>query len=192
MAAILAAERARLERQHARAARGLAVIDQLTRAKTLPAYTAEPVELDPSPVLTATGPAHGDTLTADATALISQLIRYADRAGVDTAPPVVGEYPISLEGTLTIRAHLPVEAPPPPPLGTGAGIEPSWFKGGRHGRVLHTGPLDSLPLAYHGLLSWLYASGHAVTGPFLERYLDDPFVTDPATLRTEVLHPLHG
>lgn len=188
LTAMLAIERTRLERQAARAARAIAVIDQLADATGLPAYAAEAVVLPASATLTVTGAAHGDTLGADAGALISHLLRSAEDAGADTTTPVIGEYPVSLDGPLTIRAHLPVAVPLEAGTTEATGVQPSVFVGGPHAKVVHTGPIDSLPLAYHGLLEWLYTSGHRVDGPFLERYLDDPSTTDPAALRTEVLH----
>ncbi len=182
--AVLTKERDRLERQAARATRGLAMIDQLTGATSLPDYGVQVIEREPITVVTATGEAHSDTLTADATTLIEQLLRQADGADLDTTQPVVGEYPASLDGHLTIRAHLPVT----PGRDSPAPYRTSVLPGGSYGRVLHTGSLDSLPLGYYGLVNWLYRSGLPVSGPFFERYLDDPVRTSPAELRTEVLH----
>lgn len=186
LAQVLARERSRLEQEAARVARALAVIEMLADATALPVYDTVVVELEASPALTATGMAVGARLRADVERLVERLVRSAGDADADA--PIIAEYPLELDGTFLVRAHLPVVALPPPDALEADGVAPSATPAGRYAMVTHVGPLESLTLAYHGLFESLHSSGYPVRGPVLERYVDDPSVVDPESLRTEVLH----
>jgi hypothetical protein len=200
LADVLAGERTRLEAEAARAARRVAVLDALADAPSLPVPGVEVVTVDRVETLALTGDATGDTITGDAVALIDRLLGAATAAGVSTEPPVVGEYPVVLDGACRIRVHLPVGltsggAAPDRTWADragddGPGVRVAGVFGGRYARAVHVGGFETLPLAYHGLLRWMHETGHRPTGPVFERYVDDPATTEPASLRTEVLHPL--
>jgi DNA-binding transcriptional MerR regulator len=182
---VLVEERRRLERQVARARRALAVIDALAASPELPRGEVAVVDRDAERSVVVAAEVHADTLGVAAGGLVASLLAAAGEAGLDTAAAVVGEYPIVLAGTVTATVHLPVGASHVPD-GFVAGHLPA----GRFASTVHTGPHESLPLAYHTLLRWFAATGWAAAGPVYERYLDDPATTDPSQLRTEVLHPL--
>ncbi|WP_309112186.1 MerR family transcriptional regulator [Saccharothrix sp.] len=182
---VLAAERVRLRRRMAQAERALALLDALRDAPRLPDVRPDITERPDRVTLVLSGPAHADTIGHDAAALVDRLLDLAGRAGADTGAPVVGEYPLKLVDSFTVRVRLEVDHPPAGPLG-GLRVEP--WPGGRFARVVHEGPLDALPIAYHGLVRWLHEHRHHPTGPVFERYLDDPATTAAHDLRTEVLH----
>ncbi len=184
---VLLAEQVRLRRQVARAERALAVVEALRDAPALPVVEPELVEWEERTTLVLTGPAHADTIGGDSTALIERLLDVARGLGLDTGAPVLGEYPLTLTGTITVRARLEVDAPV-----SGGEARYERLAAGPVARVVHTGPFESLPLAYRGLLRWLGAHRHPATGPVYERYLDDPETTPPHLLRTEVLHRIAG
>jgi effector-binding domain-containing protein len=169
----------------------LALVDALAGADALPVPDVDVAVLEPVATAALAGPATADSLAADARALVARLLATASAQGVPTDPPVVGEYPVALDGTWRIRMHLPVEGEGPgAALAGDGGLAAGSVFGGRYARAVHVGPYETLPLAYHGLLRWMHDAGHAAHGPVLERYVDDPDVTDPAHLRTEVLHAL--
>jgi AraC family transcriptional regulator len=56
--------------------------------------------------------------------------------------------------------------------------------------ALYVGPYDGAGAAVGKIMSWIGANGYVVTGPVLERYLDQsPSAVDPAKLRTEIWVP---
>lgn len=188
---ILAAEQSRLERQLARAARALAVVESLRGRSELPTDAVDEVTWEPRSVLRITGEAHADTLTADAVRLIERLLVRGQAGGADTDEPVIGRYPLTLRGSMRICALLPVaEAGRSGPNDRDANVADAVLAGGRLARVVHTGPHESLALAYHSLIRWLHAAGHPAEGPVFERYVDDPRTVPADRLRTEVLHLL--
>jgi effector-binding domain-containing protein len=62
--------------------------------------------------------------------------------------------------------------------------------GGRAAACLHVGPYDQVGAAYDALSQWMQANGHVPTGVAYEFYLNDPQVTPPAELQTQVVFPL--
>ncbi|MGW3563265.1 MerR family transcriptional regulator [Streptomyces sp. NPDC000941] len=99
---------------------------------------------------------------------------------------LVGLFPVDLGEhiPITITAALPEGRPAPP--GTTADLLP----GGTFGCATHTGPYDQISLTAHALVAWCVERGHTVTGPIRELYLDDPAVTAPDQLVTQLLIPL--
>lgn len=55
---------------------------------------------------------------------------------------------------------------------------------------LHVGPYDQLHDAYQALFAWINQNGYKVNGPLREINLNDPSVTPPDKLVTEVLFPI--
>ena len=56
--------------------------------------------------------------------------------------------------------------------------------------LVHKGPYDSIGLAYQKLIEYANARNIELTGPFRELYLNDPNVTDPEDIMTEIQAPL--
>jgi len=56
--------------------------------------------------------------------------------------------------------------------------------------LVHKGPYDSIGLAYQKLMEYAASKNIELTGPFRELYLNDPQVTDPEDIMTEIQAPL--
>lgn len=182
---VLVEERRELERRAARVRRALAVVDALAAEAAFPPVAVDIVTWADHRVLAARATAPAEALGTAVPALVADLLGRAAAVGADVEAPVVGTFPLLLEGTVPFAVHLPVDG------GTdGADDEP--VAGGRLARAVHVGPHEALPITYAGLLQELGRRDVPPTGPVFERYLDDPLVTDPALLRTEVLHRLPG
>lgn len=65
-------------------------------------------------------------------------------------------------------------------------LTPSSLAAGEYAHCVHTGPYAGVGAAYAALSAWVSAHG-LVPGPALEVYLNDPAVTPPEALQTEVM-----
>ncbi|ADI06966.1 putative transcriptional regulator, MerR family protein [Streptomyces bingchenggensis BCW-1] len=99
---------------------------------------------------------------------------------------LVGLFPVDMGEyiPITITAALPEGRPAPP--GTTVDLLP----GGTFACATHTGAYDQISLTAHALVAWCVERGHAPTGPIRELYLNDPAVTAPDHLVTQLLIPL--
>jgi DNA-binding transcriptional MerR regulator len=205
---ILAAERARIAAELAVRERSLRALERLARdgvggSGELMPYAVETDVEPPRRLLALRGTSTAERLHGDAAALVGRLLEALPWAAGPTGPPVVGLYPLDLDGELAFSVG--VELPDPGASGaagasgaTGAGlaphppaVEPLDLPGGPVARVVHVGPHDELPLAYFPLLAWARERGHDVAAPVRERHLDDPATTPQEHLRTEVSILLH-
>lgn len=158
----------RLRTQARRAERALALASSLVQNGPSP-YSPTRVVIETERVERRTGQATAETLDDVVPAVIRRLVRG------DVGAPVIGRFPIQLDGTFDFDVNVPR------PDG---GCE---LVGGEFIRVVHRGPFALLPLAYHALFGELARLEAPATGPVRERYLSDPVRDDPADLRTEVL-----
>lgn len=184
---ILAAERARIAAELAARARSLRALERLARdgpagSGELMPYAVETAVEPPRRLLVLRGTSTAERLHGDAAALVGRLLELLPWAAGPTGPPVVGLYPLDLDGELafSVGVERPVGKEGVP------GVELLDLPGGPVARVLHLGSHDELPLAYFPLLAWAQERGHDVAGPVRERHLDDPATTAPEQLRTEV------
>jgi effector-binding domain-containing protein len=56
--------------------------------------------------------------------------------------------------------------------------------------ALHTGPYAKTGETIARLIDWIKAQGYTVTGPMLERYLNNPMQVKPEELQTEIWIPV--
>nr|WP_281381514.1 MerR family transcriptional regulator [Conexibacter arvalis] len=201
---ILAGERARVAAELAARERTLRALERLTSERELMPYPVETAIEPPRRLLALRGTSDAEHLHADAAALVARLGEALPWA-VAPDPPVVGLYPLDLDGELAFHVGVEPpaaagEAPGAPPAAAvppqareplPPGVEPLDLPGGPVARVLHVGSHDELPLAYFPLLAWLQERGHPAVGPVRERHLDDPATVAPERLRTEVSILLH-
>ena len=61
---------------------------------------------------------------------------------------------------------------------------------GQYASCVFTGPYSDIEPAYNALSQWIKENGYEVTGIAYELYLNDPDVTPPNELKTEILFPL--
>ncbi len=69
-------------------------------------------------------------------------------------------------------------------------IQVSEIPGGKTAVHHHVGSYEKLPQARAALEQWLHANGYVTTGVSYDFYLNDPQVTPPDKLETEILYPL--
>lgn len=184
---LLDAERERLAAELAARERTLRALRRLTAAHELMPFAVETAVEPPRRLLALRATTTDERMHSDAATLAARLLELLPWAEEPQAPPVVGLYPLDLDGELSFAVG--VEAPDarvavPPPLTL---VE---LPGGPVARVLHSGSHEELALAYFPLLAWLQERGHTAAGPVRERYLDDPARVTPERLRTEVSIPL--
>lgn len=184
---VLAAERARIEREAARAARSFALVDSLGAA----ASTDLPVVVHRIPdqrVLWRESVAAAETLDHAAAETIDAVLAQADRLGVDTSAPVVGRYPAALDGEVSFGVG--VELAPGIPLDPESGFDIVTLPGGVFAGVDFTGAPALLPVAYHVLFARLADDGVPAEGPVREYYLTDPAEVGEDEMLTRVVHPV--
>lgn len=56
--------------------------------------------------------------------------------------------------------------------------------------IIHTGPYEKVGETYDKVMKFVAASGLAVAGPVLEKYLNNPMMVKPEELKTEVIVPV--
>jgi AraC family transcriptional regulator len=122
-------------------------------------------------------------------AVYPTLIGWAMTAGVDLAAhPILGlcadDPEITAPAKLRYAACLPWDGP----IAHGAPVAAETIPGGTYAVAVHVGPYDTILDTYLGLIGgWLPTTDRlAADEPCVECYLDDPRVTPPHALRTEV------
>jgi len=182
---VLAAERARIEREAARAARSFALVDSLgaTAATDLPVVVHR---IPDRRVLWRESAAAAETLDRVAAEAIEDVLVQARALGLDTSAPVVGRYPAALDGGVSfgVGVEVPAGAPIDPEAESGIVTLP----GGVFAGVDFTGAPALLPVAYSALFARLADDGVPVEGAVREYYLADPAEVGEDEMRTRVVH----
>ncbi len=184
---VLAAERARIEREAARAARSFALVDSLGAAAT----TDLPVVVHHIPdrrVLWHESAAAADSLDQAAAEAIEGVLTQARALGLDTSAPVVGRYPAALDGEVSFGVGVEI-AP-------GTSVDPEaesgivTLPGGVFAGVDFTGAPALLPVAYSVLFARLADDAVPAEGPVREYYLTDPAEVGEDEMCTRVVYPV--
>jgi DNA-binding transcriptional MerR regulator len=165
VAPLLSRQRARLEAELQRGLQALRSLDRLIGADELIPYDV--VERE-EPALSLTG-RHGRCDAGELDAAAAELIATLP------AGPVVGLYPLELEGEVEFFVGVP-----------GPGLE---LPATRVAVTTHRGRFAELPLAYFALLAHAEERGHRPRGWVRERYLAAPPEVAPDAALTEVLVP---
>jgi effector-binding domain-containing protein len=69
-------------------------------------------------------------------------------------------------------------------------IQPGEIPGGKVATCVHTGPYSEIAPAYEALTQYVHDNGFETTGVAYEMYLNDPAVTPPPEVKTQIVFPL--
>ncbi len=71
-------------------------------------------------------------------------------------------------------------------------IQASQLPGGKAVSCLYVGPYDQCGAAYEAMTQWMQSHGVEASGVTYEFYLNDPAVTPPEALQTQIVMPVKG
>jgi effector-binding domain-containing protein len=149
-------------------------------------YQCEIKERAPQPVLAIRARVKGQDLPQMLGQSFGAVAQYLGELGEQPAgAPFAAYYNMDMEN-LDVEAGFPVARPLP---GRGA-IQAGEIPGGLSASVVHVGPYADCGPAYEALTQFVKDQGHTATGVAYEMYLNDPAVTPPAQLMTQVVFPL--
>ncbi|MBN1317230.1 MAG: GyrI-like domain-containing protein [Anaerolineales bacterium] len=114
------------------------------------------------------------------------IFQYLGEIGQQPAGPPFAVYYNMDMNDLDIEIGFPVAGEP-------AGrenIQSSKTVGGKAATYIHKGPYSAVEPAYNMLTAWIEQMGLEPTGVAVERYLNDPDVTPPEDLLTQIIYPL--
>jgi DNA-binding transcriptional MerR regulator len=177
--ALLERQRRRIERELARGRQVLRALERLMAARDLLPYDVAEREDPARELVGLRGTCDAEALDRAAPALIEEL---DPAAGV----PVVGLYPVELEGEIDFFVGVEDRHAP----GLGAGAERVRLGPARVAATVHVGPHEELQLAYFPLLAYAEERGLTALDAVRETYIDDPGAVPPDALRTEVALPI--
>ncbi len=149
-------------------------------------YQCEINERAPQPVLSIRTRTTVQDLARVSGQSYGAIAQYLGELGEQPAgAPFAAYYNMDMQD-LDVELGFPVARPLP---GKGE-IQPSEIPGGRLASVMHTGPYADCGPAYEALTQFIKDQGHTATGVSYEMYLNDPTVTPPEQLMTQVVFPL--
>jgi DNA-binding transcriptional MerR regulator len=185
--ALLTDEARRLEDELRERTDSLRAIQRLLREGTLLPYS---VAVRREPALTValrTTTTTPDRLAVDTLQLVSELLDAIRATGRKVVRPVM-----SLIDEPDAGERLPVRvcARLEPPADTVPGLDVVELPAGPVAWLLHRGPYEEVHIGYHALHAWMLEHGHTPAGAIREIYRNDPAVTAPEDLETEVLLPI--
>ena len=102
-------------------------------------------------------------------------------------PPYIAYYNMDMQN-LDIEAGFPVNEP----LEGKGEIQSGMIPGGKAVSTVYSGPYSGLDLAYEALLAFMREQGLQATGVAYEFYIDDPAMTPPELMKTEIVYPLNS
>lgn len=96
--------------------------------------------------------------------------------------PFVGYFNMDMEN-LDVKIGIPISKNLPEK----GEIKSSEIPEGKYAGCIYTGPYDKIQPAYDALTQWVNENGYEASGIAYELYIDDPGITPPEKLRTQVL-----
>ena len=112
--------------------------------------------------------------------------QYLREIGEEPAgPPFAAYYNMDMEH-LSVEMGFPVARAIP---GRGE-VQPGGLPGGKQAACTFTGPYSDIGPAYETLSAWMREQRLEPTGVVYEFYLNDPAVTPPGALQTQIVFPL--
>lgn len=184
--ALLERQRERIEHELQRGRQTLRSLERLMGAHELLPYEVGERDDPARELIGLRGTCEADSLERAAPALIAELAETVPAAGERGGPPVVGLYPLELEGE--IEFFVGVEAASGKRLRGDTEHMP--LGPARLAVTTHVGRYDELKLAYFPLLAYAHERGLTPADLVRETYIDDPALVDSDRVRTEVALPV--
>ena len=117
---------------------------------------------------------------------VPAIIRYAGEKGYTPTGPFFVAYRDFDGHLLDIEIGFPFESG----IEGGGNITLSEIPGGKSASYHHLGSYQKLPEVRTALEYWLKTNGFMLSGVTYEFYLNDPQITDPENLETDIVYPL--
>ncbi len=149
-------------------------------------YQCEITERAPQPVLSIRTRVTVQDLARVSGQSYGAIAQYLGELGEQPAGAPFAAYSNMDMQDLDVELGFPVTRPLP---GKGD-IQPGEIPGGLLASVMHVGPYSDCGPAYEALTQFAKDQGHTPTGAAYEMYLNDPTVTPPEQLMTQVMFPL--
>ncbi len=183
---LLAAEAKRLERELSVRDRALRSLQHLARAGSLMPYEIALHEAEPLCVARRRLETTVDLLVPESGAGIYALLADLRRAGWKEEGPILCENEEPDEDGRQV-VYVCAAVRPGQEIPAAESVE---LPGGPFAWLLHTGPFETLGLAYHALHAFAQERGHERRGPMREIYRNDPAEVAPEAIETEVWMPV--
>jgi DNA-binding transcriptional MerR regulator len=186
--ALLERQRERIELGVERGRQTLRSLERLMGAHDLLPYEVAE-RADPARELIGLrGTCEAEALEPTARAQIATLLEAVPEAGQPGGPPVVGIYPLELEGEI----HFFVGIDEGVAKGPLSGLERERLSATRLAVTTHRGDYAELQLAYFPLLAYAHERALTPAETVRETYVDDPALVDSDSVRTEVALPIQA
>ncbi|MEO1065398.1 MAG: MerR family transcriptional regulator [Actinomycetota bacterium] len=188
-AAALAIEHDRAVRELRERERAVATIRRLSELGELPSYDVGLVRRDPVAVYGVSIVAGAEDVVERTSEGLALLVAGVEAAGRPWSDPVASILETSLDAD-EVRLQIVIAA-----AGDAVaidGLEVGLLPGGTFAAATHVGPYELAGFAHDAVRAWAEASDLRVAGEIQERYLNDPLVTEPSALVTEVALPIRG
>ncbi len=146
------------------------------------------VERDDQPVLSIRTSTSMSDLPETILQALMKVGEHLARLGAQPSGPAFVAYSNLDMRNLTVEIGFPVAGK----LAGTQEVTARIIPGGSAGVCLYTGPYQELASVYQQLNAYLEGQGRELTGVSYEFYLNDPAVTPPAELQTQIVFPLAG
>lgn len=189
VAATLAAERERLEREISERHAALSAVERLLDEDDLMPYAISIEQLPALEVCSMRVVVAAAEQEQATTHAVRQLQAWA-RAHHLPQDPLLCLVQPTKAGELELQVALGLADDSAGVLQLPEGARRQKLDAGAAAVTTHVGSYSQLGLAHHALFAWIHERGHRELGPVREVYLDDPAQTPARQLRTRVVVPI--
>jgi effector-binding domain-containing protein len=146
-------------------------------------YNCEKIEREAQPVLSIRTKTSIQQLPQLLGESYMKIMQYLGEQGEAPAgAPFVGYFSLDMQN-MDVEIGIPVSKKLPEK----EDIKASEIPAGNYASSIYTGPYDKIEPAYTVLTEWAEENGYQTSGIAYELYIDDPGVTPPDELRTQIL-----
>jgi len=146
-------------------------------------YKCEKIEREAQPVLSIRTKTSVQQLPQLLGETYMKIMQYLGEQGEFPAgAPFVGFFNLDMQN-MDIEIGVPISKN----LAEKDDIKVSEIPAGKYAGCIYTGPYDKIEPAYNKLTQWAEKNGHETSGIAYELYLNDPGVTPPEELKTQIL-----